>query len=125
MGNEFQRRVTQAEQGPEVKGSAAWAKRPPEGSLPVISHSSLLSPLGGHWAGCLGWEAQDGTLCGLDDRLLRAPGEQGSSVFTSVSTTTGTRLPRKPGGARSTSVENRTARRRIRRTISLEGGVQA
>lgn len=45
----------------------------------------------------------------------------GSLVLTNVSTTTGTRLPRKPGGALKTSVEKRTARRRIRRRISLEG----
>lgn len=54
-------------------------------------------------------------------RVPGGPEECGSSVLTSVSTTTGTRLPRKPGGARKISVENRTARRRIRRRTSLEG----
>lgn len=74
-----------------------------------------------------------GLLDGVQDQTVRAawwsaakdPGgmQKGGlgSELTNVSTTTGTKLPRKPGGARKTSVEKRTARRRIRRRISLEG----
>lgn len=94
-----------------------WGRRPgspvvkrarlPEGSR-SCKPRQLSQLLTGRWSGRL-------------PECPGGPGECGSSVLTSVSTTTGTRLPRKPGGARRTSVENRTARRRIRRRTSLEG----
>lgn len=60
--------LIRAEGGPEVRGSAAWARRPPEGSLLFVSS------LTGRWAGHLGWGTQAGALYGLSDRLPETPG---------------------------------------------------
>lgn len=86
---------------PQGQRSSKLNEHPPKVSLLFVRKTSFLGLLDG----VLDWTVSVGHCWG--------PVEGGDSVLTNVSTTTGTRLPRKPGGACKTSVEKRTARRRI------------